>query len=170
MKFLRRLIYAASLCAVSVVLTRLLSLPVGDIVRLSLGNVPILLAGLWLGPLWGAAVGFCADFIGATIFSSWFPPLALAPTLLGMLVSLFAGRKCRVWRTIPAVIVALLICELGIKPYALHLLLGQPWANILTLRLPFTVAQTVAETTITTTLAVVLTPFIRKKLGDHSTV
>ncbi|MCL2670467.1 MAG: folate family ECF transporter S component [Clostridiales bacterium] len=166
MKQLRRLVYAALLCAISIVLTRVLSLQLSPAIRLHLGNVPILLAGLWLGPLWGAAVGFAADFLGATLVSSlgWFAPLSLAPTLLGAIVALLSGRKRRFWRVIPAIIISLLICEVGIKPYALHLLTETPWEAVLAARLPFTALQGAAELALTIPLALTLTPLVRRKI------
>jgi ECF transporter S component (folate family) len=164
MKFLKRLIYAAVLCALSIVLTRLLSLSIGDTVRLNLGNIPIMLSGLWLGPLWTAAVGFAADFLGANLFSSsgWYPLLSLAPTLIGVLAAIFSGRKRRIWNVVNAVVLALLICEVGIKPYALHMLFGSPWKAILLTRLPFSGLQALAEVGITVALSAALTPLIKK--------
>lgn len=168
MKHLKRLVYAAVLCALSIVLTRILSLQLSPSVRLHLGNVPILLAGIWLGPLWGAAVGFAADLLGATLVSSlgWFAPLTLAPTILGALAGLLSGKKKRFWNVLPAILIALLVCEVGIKPYALHLLTEVAWSVVLLGRLPFTGLQAIAELALTIPLALTLTPFIKTQVNN----
>ena len=56
-------------------------------VRVGLGNLTILIAGMVFGPLAGAVTGGLADFIGATFISpfGWYPPLTTAPILVGLI-------------------------------------------------------------------------------------
>ncbi len=56
--------------ALSVILQRFLVIPFGtpSLYRLSLGNVPIIMASLFLGPIYGGIVGAASDLLGATLF------------------------------------------------------------------------------------------------------
>ncbi|MBP6492560.1 MAG: folate family ECF transporter S component [Clostridia bacterium] len=92
MKFTtKNLLLLALFAAISIIFTRFLSfyLPVMAIntVRISLGNIPIVLAGLLLGPVAGAATGIVADVIGTTMFSpfGYFPGFTLSAALVGFL-------------------------------------------------------------------------------------
>ncbi|MEW5934858.1 MAG: folate family ECF transporter S component, partial [Bacillota bacterium] len=64
----RLLTWAAMLIALSVVLTRVASVrrPVGGVeaVRIGFGALPILMAGIWGGPVFGFLVGAVADLVG----------------------------------------------------------------------------------------------------------
>lgn len=87
----RRLLLLALFAAISIVLTRFLSfyLPIVAVntVRISLGNIPIVMAGLLLGPVAGAATGIVADVVGTTMFSAfgYFPGFTLSAALVGFL-------------------------------------------------------------------------------------
>lgn len=87
----RNLLLLALFAAISIVLTRFLSfyLPIVAVntVRISLGNIPIVMAGLLLGPLAGAATGVVADVVGTTMFSAlgYFPGFTLSAALVGFL-------------------------------------------------------------------------------------
>jgi len=70
-KHLLRITISALFIAISIILTRFFVFPYGPTYfRLTLGNVPIILGGILMGPLYGAIIGFGADIIGATLFPS----------------------------------------------------------------------------------------------------
>lgn len=70
-KHLLRITISALFIAISIVLTRFFVFPYGPTYfRLTLGNVPIILGGILMGPLYGAIIGFGADIIGASLFPS----------------------------------------------------------------------------------------------------
>ena len=77
----RNLILMAALIAMQIILARFLSIQVSDILRISFESVPVILAGMWLGPLSGAIVALVADILGTIIhgYGVWFPPLPWAP-------------------------------------------------------------------------------------------
>jgi len=87
----KNIMLLALFAAISIILTRFLSfyLPILAVntVRISLGNIPIALAGLLLGPFAGAATGIVADVIGTTMFSpfGYFPGFTLSAALVGFL-------------------------------------------------------------------------------------
>lgn len=78
--------YALALCALltalSVVLARLLTVIPGEVSRFSLEAVPIVLAGLLLGPVSGGAVGFAADLIGCLFSPYGYNPIFCLPPIL----------------------------------------------------------------------------------------
>jgi len=146
----RKLTAGALLVAMSIVLTRMLSLNIfPPIVRLSAGNIPIFLASFWLGPVFGGISGFAADFIGANLFSGWYPPLSLGPVLTGILPGLFVRLARRDtltwWQLLCLVFVCDAITELYWKAQALSWMVGGSFAEILTTRAPFNLLQAVIE-------------------------
>ncbi len=60
---LRKLTLAAVLIALTIVLTRFLSVNI-SVFRFGFGMLPVHYAGFLLGPLWGGAVGAISDLIG----------------------------------------------------------------------------------------------------------
>lgn len=86
----RNLILMAALIAMQIILARFLSIQVSDILRISFESVPVILAGMWLGPLSGAIVALVADILGTIIhgYGVWFPPIALGPILVGVISGL----------------------------------------------------------------------------------
>ncbi|MBR2902425.1 MAG: folate family ECF transporter S component [Clostridia bacterium] len=87
-----RLVVLAMLTAVSIILTRFLVIYLTNSIRISLGNIPIMLAGVWFGPVWGLVVGFVADFLGGTVFSAlgWYAPMTISPMVMGLAAGLLA--------------------------------------------------------------------------------
>ena len=69
---IRVLCVSALLCGISIVLawvckTYLTLVFLGNGVRITFENLPIILSGLWFGPWVGASVGFAADFISTAL-------------------------------------------------------------------------------------------------------
>ena len=90
------------LMALSIAVQRFLVIPFGmpSLYRLSLGNVPIILASLFLGPIYGGIVGAGADVVGATLFpvANFLPWPLISSTLYGVLPwllmrGIFVSRK-----------------------------------------------------------------------------
>ena len=86
----RNLILMAALVAMQIILARFLSIQVSEILRISFESVPVILAGMWLGPLSGAVVALIADILGTVLsgYGIWFPPIALGPVLVGVISGL----------------------------------------------------------------------------------
>lgn len=66
-KTLSILAASAVLAAISIVLGKYLAIPVGEVMRFSFENLPIILAGMLFGAPVGTAVGACADLIGCVL-------------------------------------------------------------------------------------------------------
>lgn len=112
----RNLILMAALIAMQILLARFLSIQASDILRISFESVPIVLAGMWLGPLSGAIVALIADILGTVLsgYGIWFPPIALGPILVGVISGLSTKYVFRSdlsstrdsWKVILTVVVA----------------------------------------------------------------
>ena len=74
--------YSAMLTALSVVLARLAGLMPNQYTRFSIEAVPIILAGLFFGPVAGGCVGFAADFIGCLFSPFGYNPIYCVPPIL----------------------------------------------------------------------------------------
>lgn len=106
----------AALIAMQIILARFLSIQASDILRISFESVPIVLAGMWLGPLSGAIVALIADILGTVLsgYGIWFPPIALGPILVGVISGLSTKYVFRSdlsstrdsWKVILTVVVA----------------------------------------------------------------
>lgn len=82
----RNLVMMAALVAIQIILARFFSIQT-DTLRVSFESIPVILAGMWLGPLCGAIVAVVADILGTIIqgYGAWFPPLVLGPLSVGIL-------------------------------------------------------------------------------------
>lgn len=84
----RRLAGSALLAAISVVLARLIAPMPSESTRFSVEAVPIFLAGLLYGPVYGSLVGFSADAVGCLFSGYGYNPLFCLPPIL---YGLFGG-------------------------------------------------------------------------------
>ena len=62
----------AMLAAISIICGKYLGINVGDFMRFSLENMPIIFAGIAFGPVAGAVVGIVADLVGC-VMVGWVP-------------------------------------------------------------------------------------------------
>lgn len=115
-----RITYAAMLIAVSVVLTRFLSLniPIAGIIALktNLGFIPIMLSSLMLGPVFGGAVGAVSDVAGYLINpagGAYFPGFTATSALVGVIPYLLCFKyKKNVFVLAAAVFITTIIASL----------------------------------------------------------
>ena len=91
---LRRLCFAAILAAMSLVLGKFLQIPhpFQEFIRISFENLPVLLAGISMGPIVGALVGAVADLLGCVLYGYSINPIV---TLGAASVGLISGFLAR---------------------------------------------------------------------------
>lgn len=82
----QNLVMMAALIAIQIILARFFSIQT-ETLRIGFESIPVILAGMWLGPVCGAIVAVLADILGTVIqgFGAWFPPLVLGPLSVGIL-------------------------------------------------------------------------------------
>ena len=84
----RVLIVAALLAAMSIVLGKFGAINIGNSIRIGFGGLPIQMAGIFFGPVIGAAVGLVADVIGCLLKGYAINPII---TLGSTCIGLFSG-------------------------------------------------------------------------------
>lgn len=98
----QKLAGSALLAAISVVLARLLLPMPNEFTRFSLEAVPIFLAGLLYGPLYGGMVGFSADAVGCLFSGYGYNPIFCLPPILyglfGGLLRLCLNGRISAWK------------------------------------------------------------------------
>lgn len=121
----KRLALAAMLTAMSVVLGKFLQIPnpFQEFIRISFENLPIMLAGISLGPIAGMLVGVCADLIGCVSYGysiNWRITLgAAAIGFISGLISNYIVKKPPILKFTLSVSVAHLIGSVFIKSWGL---------------------------------------------------
>ena len=90
---LKKGIILSLMTALMVILSRFVSIPFSDNLRISLECIPVILSGLWFGPVAGLVVGALGDIIGSILFpfGVYFFPLTIGPMLLGLVCGLGSG-------------------------------------------------------------------------------
>lgn len=102
----RKLAFAAVMASISVIMSRFLALHIPmagmETLRFGMGGLPLILTGLALGPVHGAAAGAVADLIGMAVFphGPYFPHFTLTAGLTGLIPGLFAQTVAS-WRAAP---------------------------------------------------------------------
>ncbi len=134
---LRVLVASALLIALSVVLGKYLAVST-PVFRFSLENLPILMAGIFFGPVIGAIVGVIADLIGCVLMSYTVNPLiTLGAALIGGLsgsvirLSTRGGRPLRAVWIGAAVSIAHIAGSMTVKTVGLALFAHVPLETLL---------------------------------------
>lgn len=132
----RDLVIAGLFIAISVLLTRVFSanLMIAGVnsARLSIGFVPIMLAGILLGPGLGMCVGALADVLGFLLFPSgmYFPLLTLTSAVVGALpwAVYRLTAKFKEWlRVLLAVGVTQVACSMFMQTLWLSIMFGKSY-------------------------------------------
>ncbi len=143
MKRTRSLIYMSFLTALSIVLMRVMSFrfSIGGIegIRIGLGSLPIVFAGIAFGPVHGGIVGAVTDIIGYLIspMGGYVPHITLSYFLTGFIPGaithyIFKSAN-KYWMILIAVILGQIVTSIILIPYFLFSLFGLP---IVTTRVP----------------------------------
>ncbi len=146
---LRVTVACSLLVALSIVCGKFLQFPVGEALRFSLENLPILLAGMVFGPLTGALVGTVADLIGCLVVGYAINPLitlgAAVIGLVGGVVYRLTGKLTHGLRVPLSVVTAHLIGSVIIKTFGLAQFYTLPFGTLMLWRLLNYVIVGVAE-------------------------
>ena len=122
---LRALCLAAVLAAMSLILGKFLQIPnpLQQVVRISFENLPILLAGITMGPFIGGTVGVVADLLGCALYGYAINPIvtlgALAVGLLSGIVGRYVITRPLGLKIAVATALAHLVGSVGVKSFGL---------------------------------------------------
>ena len=85
----------ALMVAISILMGKYLAINMGETLRFSLENTPIILSGIAFGPLAGAAVGIVADLVGCLMVGYTINPIVtLGAAVIGILSGL-GSKFCK---------------------------------------------------------------------------
>ena len=147
---LRDMVTCSVLVALSIVCGKFLQIPVGEMLRFSFENLPILLAGMVFGPLAGLLVGIAADLIGCIAVGYVINPIitcgAAAIGLLGGAIFRLTNKASLLWRVLLSVAAAHFIGSVVIKTFGLAQFYDMPFLLLMLWRLLNYVIVGTAET------------------------
>ena len=97
---------------------------------ISLMALPVLLSGLYYGPLAGGIVGFAAEFAGYLMMptNAYNPVFSLISALTGVIAGLFylRSKQTTLWKVATMVGLSELLCSAVLTTLAIHLFYGVP--------------------------------------------
>jgi len=149
----KTLVVAAVLVAISIVLSRFCVIYITPSVRISFGNIPIIIASLMFGPLVGALVGAASDLLGAAFLSGlgWYPWLTVTPILIGIipavLCKLIKNRRSFV-AVFAVVLTADVVGPMCWSTYWLSELYNTPIFSLAVVRVPLYIGIAVLESVV----------------------
>ncbi len=90
---------AAILAAMSIVLGKFLAFNITPAIRISLENLPVIISGIFFGPVVGATVGVVADLLGCVLVGYTINPIitlgaALIGLISGIIPLIFKRKNC----------------------------------------------------------------------------
>ncbi len=134
------------LIAVSIVLSRFLSIPAWNF-KIGFAFLPIALGAILLGPIQGAFIGAVADFIGAILFpiGAYFPGFTLTAGLVGMTYGLLLHRNQIKKNIILAVVLVQFLGTVLLNSFWIATLYGVSFAVLLPTRLTQACIMSVVE-------------------------
>lgn len=123
-KPLRILIFGSLLTALSILFGKFLAFNIGEGIRISFENLPVIFASVALGPLWGCAVGVAADLLGSVLRGYSINPLIpFVQALMGFLPGFLIRTVFRRLRPAPIVLsvtISHVLLSMGLKTAILY--------------------------------------------------
>ncbi|KAF5084240.1 Folate transporter FolT [anaerobic digester metagenome] len=141
-----RLVIMALLMALSIILSRFLSISAWDL-KIGFAFAPIALAGMLLGPIPAGITAAGADFLGATLFpiGQFFPGFTLTAFLTGLLFGAFLHKKANTKNIVLASISTQIIGSLLLNTLWISMLYGTPFWALMPTRILQTCVMTVIQ-------------------------
>lgn len=130
----QKLAHVGLLVAVEVVLSRFLSISTFNL-KIGFGFIPVAIAAVLYGPMWGAVTAGLADFLGAVLFpiGPYFPGFTLTAMLMGASFGFFLYRERggSLGRVIAAVAINRIPLSLGLNTLWISVLYGKGFMALL---------------------------------------
>lgn len=141
-----RLVIMALLVAISIILSRFLSIAAWNM-KIGFAFVPVALAGILLGPVPAAIVAAVADFIGALLFpfGQFFPGFTLTAFLNGLLYGAFLYQKTHIKNVVLAAVTTQILGSLLLNTLWISMLYGTPFWALLPTRFAQVCLMTAVE-------------------------
>ncbi len=169
----RTMIIMALLAALGAVFSAFLSVELNftglKTVELSLTPLPVMLAGIFFGPLAGGIVGFVADtagfFMGVQI-GAYNPVFSLTMALFGVIAGVFymRSKKNTIWKATGAALTAQVVCSVVLNSFFVWAFYGVPLAALLPPRLISAAVELPLYAWLLMVLVDSLSPIVNKRL------
>lgn len=119
------------LVAAEIVLSRFLSISLWNL-KIGFAFIPVVIAGIKLGPIKAGTVGALSDFLGAILFpiGPYFPGFSFTAFLIGVTYGVFLYKKQDMKRVIIAVLINQLIFSLVLNTLWISILYGTPYRPV----------------------------------------
>jgi len=117
--------------ALSIVVGRLLVIPLSQDLRISFAYLPIAMAGMLYGPVAAVICGLLADVIGANLFpaGAYFFGFTLSAMLAGLTWGMaFYRVKIRLWHCVLAVLLVNFGIHVCLNSYWIMIMYGKAWS------------------------------------------
>ena len=119
MSKLKKVILSALLLSLFIVFNRFLSIKT-PILIISLSFIPIMMAAIWLGPLYSTIIAALGDLISALLFpiGTYFPGFTFSYALVGLIYGLFLynkGKALGTTKLIVFLIISSIIARIGVE-------------------------------------------------------
>ncbi|MDZ7671485.1 MAG: folate family ECF transporter S component [Halanaerobiales bacterium] len=147
----RKLVFLSLLTALGIVLTRFLSLrlPLFGVegIRIGIGSLPMIFAGMVFGPVAGGLVGAVTDVVGFWIspMGAYMPHFTFTAFLTGFIpgfLMIYVFKSKRNFKTLlMSIAVGQIITSIILVPYFIHILFGVPFKPLL---IPRIIAQPIS--------------------------
>jgi len=139
-KNLRALIITAVFAALSIVFGKFAAINIGDTLRFSFENLPIMLTSFLFGPVWGGACGLVADLLGCVLRGYAINPgITFAAVVMGIIpgvLTRYVFKKDDILRVVISGFISHIVCSIFIKTVALHIYYATPYAALFATRVP----------------------------------
>ena len=124
------------LVAMEIVLNRFLSINAWNI-KIGFSFIPVVVAAMVYGPLYGAIVGGLGDFLGAIMFpiGQYFPGFTFTAVLMGLVWGFFLHKEQTLPRIIAATAINQFILGLFLNTYWISFLYGSQYWPLFTTRI-----------------------------------
>lgn len=172
-KHLRVLLLMSLFMALSIVFGKFLAFNLGEMLRISFENLPILFAGLTLGPIAGVTVAVGADLLGCLLVGYAINPIiTVGAAIIGLLAGLVGNLTHKFplsLRVIFTVLIAHLIGSVGVKTAGLAAFYGVSYPVLMLWRAPnYLLVGTAEGILLFVLLRSVVGEAIKKILGEHT--
>lgn len=133
----KTIVYMGLLVSISIILTRGFGIMIGNSIRISFGNVPIMLSGILFGPVAGAVTGIAADLVGFMIRGqgTFFPGFTLSAALTGLIPGLlylgYRGKKPSLPRIILIVAIVNIFISFMLNTFWLSIMFNKGFLALL---------------------------------------
>lgn len=136
-KTVEKLVILAMLLALTIVLSRFLSISAYNI-KIGFSFIPIVICAYLYGPIYAAGLAGIADFLGAILFpiGTYFPGFTITAMLSAAVFGLFLKNKYTTTRLIIMVLINQLVNGLVINTMFISVLYGGDYYALMLTRIP----------------------------------